>query len=161
MASCCPIRYVGAYEDLGANIRQAACTSPPHRISRLASSHHDPLLRFIIQSAANDIISPLTALAQSSTSKPSWTPTRQAQEDGGSHNALETRARSRTSQRVSSSDMRRVPRLNSALLADIISTVEFDSTGNYLATGDKGGRVVLFERNEMVKLGPSSEECPC
>jgi len=32
--------------------------------------------------------------------------------------------------------------------ADIISTVEFDSTGNYLATGDKGGRVVLFERNE-------------
>lgn len=34
--------------------------------------------------------------------------------------------------------------------ADIISTVEFDSTGNYLATGDKGGRVVLFERNEMV-----------
>jgi serine/threonine-protein phosphatase 2A regulatory subunit B len=35
-------------------------------------------------------------------------------------------------------------------LADIISTVEFDSTGNYLATGDKGGRVVLFERNEMV-----------
>lgn len=36
--------------------------------------------------------------------------------------------------------------------ADIISTVEFDSTGNYLATGDKGGRVVLFERNEMVGL---------
>ena len=36
--------------------------------------------------------------------------------------------------------------------ADIISTVEFDSTGNYLATGDKGGRVVLFERNEMVCL---------
>lgn len=31
--------------------------------------------------------------------------------------------------------------------ADIISTVEFDSTGNFLATGDKGGRVVLFERN--------------
>ena len=35
-------------------------------------------------------------------------------------------------------------------LADIISTVEFDHTGNYLATGDKGGRVVLFERNESV-----------
>ncbi|OBA23146.1 protein phosphatase PP2A regulatory subunit B [Metschnikowia bicuspidata var. bicuspidata NRRL YB-4993] len=31
--------------------------------------------------------------------------------------------------------------------ADIISTVEFDSTGQFLATGDKGGRVVLFERN--------------
>lgn len=39
-----------------------------------------------------------------------------------------------------------------AIVADIISTVEFDSTGNYLATGDKGGRVVLFERNEMVCL---------
>ena len=36
--------------------------------------------------------------------------------------------------------------------ADIISTVEFDHTGNYLATGDKGGRVVLFERNESVRL---------
>lgn len=36
--------------------------------------------------------------------------------------------------------------------ADIISTVEFDHTGNYLATGDKGGRVVLFERNETVRL---------
>ncbi|KAI0305865.1 protein phosphatase 2A regulatory B subunit [Multifurca ochricompacta] len=35
--------------------------------------------------------------------------------------------------------------------ADIISAVEFDSTGNYLATGDKGGRVVLFERNDMKK----------
>ena len=36
--------------------------------------------------------------------------------------------------------------------ADIISTVEFDHTGNYLATGDKGGRVVLFERNETVRI---------
>ncbi|EDK42742.1 protein phosphatase PP2A regulatory subunit B [Lodderomyces elongisporus NRRL YB-4239] len=35
--------------------------------------------------------------------------------------------------------------------ADIISTVEFDSTGDYLATGDKGGRVVLFERNQSKK----------
>ncbi|ODV58885.1 protein phosphatase 2A regulatory subunit CDC55 [Ascoidea rubescens DSM 1968] len=31
--------------------------------------------------------------------------------------------------------------------ADIISAVEFDHTGDYLATGDRGGRVVLFERN--------------
>lgn len=31
--------------------------------------------------------------------------------------------------------------------ADIISTVEFNEDGNFLATGDKGGRVVLFERN--------------
>jgi hypothetical protein len=37
-----------------------------------------------------------------------------------------------------------------AFLADIISAVEFDQTGDYLATGDKGGRVVLFERNESV-----------
>ncbi|CAO3643554.1 unnamed protein product [Cunninghamella echinulata] len=35
--------------------------------------------------------------------------------------------------------------------ADIISTVEFDQTGDYLATGDKGGRVVLFERNDSKK----------
>lgn len=38
-------------------------------------------------------------------------------------------------------------------IADIISTVEFDHTGNYLATGDKGGRVVLFERNQTVSEG--------
>ena len=43
--------------------------------------------------------------------------------------------------------------------ADIISTVEFDHTGNYLATGDKGGRVVLFERNETVC--PLSVLWPC
>ncbi len=40
--------------------------------------------------------------------------------------------------------------------ADIISTVEFDHTGNYLATGDKGGRVVLFERNETVCYNASN-----
>lgn len=42
--------------------------------------------------------------------------------------------------------------LTCAAAADIISTVEFDHTGNYLATGDKGGRVVLFERNETASL---------
>ena len=30
--------------------------------------------------------------------------------------------------------------------ADIISAIEFDATGQHLATGDRGGRVVLFER---------------
>lgn len=30
--------------------------------------------------------------------------------------------------------------------ADVLSAVEFDSTGEQLATGDRGGRVVLFER---------------
>ncbi|CDH51402.1 protein phosphatase 2a regulatory b subunit [Lichtheimia corymbifera JMRC:FSU:9682] len=32
--------------------------------------------------------------------------------------------------------------------ADLITAVEFDPTGNYLATGDRSGRVVLFERND-------------
>ncbi|KAI9269163.1 protein phosphatase PP2A regulatory subunit B [Phascolomyces articulosus] len=32
--------------------------------------------------------------------------------------------------------------------ADLITAVEFDPTGDYLATGDRGGRVVLFERND-------------
>ena len=32
------------------------------------------------------------------------------------------------------------------LAADIISAIEFESRGEYLATGDCGGRVVLFER---------------
>ncbi|KAI8983428.1 WD40-repeat-containing domain protein [Pilobolus umbonatus] len=40
---------------------------------------------------------------------------------------------------------------NNHLPADIISAVEFDHTGDYLATGDKGGRVVLFERNDGKK----------
>ena len=43
----------------------------------------------------------------------------------------------------------------SILLADIISSVEFDHTGDYLATGDKGGRVVLFERNDRVNIESS------
>lgn len=44
--------------------------------------------------------------------------------------------------------------------ADIISAVEFDSSGNYLATGDKGGRVVLFERNDMVCPAPFVAHLP-
>ncbi|KAG5458268.1 MAG: hypothetical protein BJ554DRAFT_1539 [Olpidium bornovanus] len=47
--------------------------------------------------------------------------------------------------------LRLTPASFSYILADIISTVEFDHTGDYLATGDKGGRVVLFERNEGKK----------
>ncbi|KAM7507546.1 hypothetical protein LguiA_017999 [Lonicera macranthoides] len=31
---------------------------------------------------------------------------------------------------------------------DIISAIEFDKTGDHLATGDRGGRVVLFERTD-------------
>jgi serine/threonine-protein phosphatase 2A regulatory subunit B len=32
--------------------------------------------------------------------------------------------------------------------ADVVSAIEFDDTGEYLAAGDRGGRVVLFERDE-------------
>lgn len=32
---------------------------------------------------------------------------------------------------------------------DIISAIEFDKSGNHLATGDRGGRVVLFERTDI------------
>ena len=32
--------------------------------------------------------------------------------------------------------------------ADIVSSVEFDETGDYLAAGDKGGRIVIFERSD-------------
>jgi hypothetical protein len=32
---------------------------------------------------------------------------------------------------------------------DIISAIEFDKSGDHLATGDKGGRVVLFERTDV------------
>ncbi|CDQ97642.1 unnamed protein product [Oncorhynchus mykiss] len=35
--------------------------------------------------------------------------------------------------------------------ADIISTVEFNPTGELLATGDKGGRVVVFQREQEVR----------
>lgn len=36
--------------------------------------------------------------------------------------------------------------------ADVISTVEFNQTGDLLATGDKGGRVVIFQRETEVSL---------
>lgn len=38
--------------------------------------------------------------------------------------------------------------------ADIISAVEFDQTGQHLATGDRGGRVVLFERLSAPQVAP-------
>ncbi|XP_077210697.1 serine/threonine protein phosphatase 2A 55 kDa regulatory subunit B beta isoform-like isoform X1 [Tasmannia lanceolata] len=36
---------------------------------------------------------------------------------------------------------------------DIISAIEFDRTGDHLATGDRGGRVVLFERTDTKEHG--------
>ena len=35
--------------------------------------------------------------------------------------------------------------------ADIISCVEFNQDGDLLATGDKGGRVVIFQRDPTVR----------
>lgn len=37
-------------------------------------------------------------------------------------------------------------------LADIISCVEFSHDGELLATGDKGGRVVIFQRDQSVRF---------
>ena len=36
--------------------------------------------------------------------------------------------------------------------ADIISCVEFSHDGELLATGDKGGRVVIFQRDQTVGI---------
>ncbi|KAF3828031.1 hypothetical protein GH733_001266, partial [Mirounga leonina] len=40
--------------------------------------------------------------------------------------------------------------------SDIISTVEFNYSGDLLATGDKGGRVVIFQREQENKSRPHS-----
>ncbi|KAL4573537.1 hypothetical protein LXL04_020347 [Taraxacum kok-saghyz] len=36
---------------------------------------------------------------------------------------------------------------------DVISSIEFDKAGDHLATGDRGGRVVLFERTDQTNHG--------
>ncbi|XP_059645577.1 serine/threonine protein phosphatase 2A 55 kDa regulatory subunit B beta isoform isoform X2 [Cornus florida] len=41
---------------------------------------------------------------------------------------------------------------------DIISAIEFDRTGDHLATGDRGGRVVLFERTDTKNHGGSQRD---
>jgi serine/threonine-protein phosphatase 2A regulatory subunit B len=46
------------------------------------------------------------------------------------------------------------PHFEEVTEVDIVSTVEFDSTGEYLAAGDRGGRVVIFQRVE-------SNDTPC
>ncbi|XP_042181920.1 serine/threonine-protein phosphatase 2A 55 kDa regulatory subunit B beta isoform-like [Oncorhynchus tshawytscha] len=43
---------------------------------------------------------------------------------------------------------------NYATEADVISTVEFNPSGELLATGDKGGRVVVFQREQETKSVP-------
>ncbi|XP_076960305.1 serine/threonine protein phosphatase 2A 55 kDa regulatory subunit B beta isoform-like isoform X1 [Bidens hawaiensis] len=41
---------------------------------------------------------------------------------------------------------------------DIISAIEFDRSGDHLATGDRGGRVVLFERTDTKEHGGSRKD---
>jgi len=41
--------------------------------------------------------------------------------------------------------------------ADILSAVEFDQTGRYLATGDRGGRIVIFETDKASSGGDESK----
>ena len=36
---------------------------------------------------------------------------------------------------------------------DVITITEFDPSGKYFVTGDKGGRIVLFRRNDEYKEG--------
>jgi serine/threonine-protein phosphatase 2A regulatory subunit B len=38
----------------------------------------------------------------------------------------------------------------SFLVADLISTIEFNDNGELLAVGDKGGRIVVFQREQQV-----------
>jgi len=40
--------------------------------------------------------------------------------------------------------------------ADVVSALEFSENGDFLAVGDRGGRIVLFEREE--KSSKVSEE---
>ncbi|XP_076881835.1 serine/threonine protein phosphatase 2A 55 kDa regulatory subunit B beta isoform-like isoform X2 [Bidens hawaiensis] len=41
---------------------------------------------------------------------------------------------------------------------DIISAIEFDKSGDHLATGDRGGRVVFFERTDTKEHGGSRKD---
>lgn len=49
-----------------------------------------------------------------------------------------------------------LPGNNLVVSADILSTVEFNHNGKFLATGDKGGRIVIFQRSEASKSSKSS-----
>ena len=48
-------------------------------------------------------------------------------------------------------DVKNFPNICSLSTADIISCVEFNQDGDLLATGDKGGRVVIFQRDPAVR----------
>lgn len=42
--------------------------------------------------------------------------------------------------------------IHSSVTVDIVSAVEFNETGEYIATGDRGGRVVIFERCQVCPI---------
>ncbi|CAF1651102.1 unnamed protein product, partial [Adineta ricciae] len=42
--------------------------------------------------------------------------------------------------------------------ADLISTIEFNEDGELLAVGDKGGRIVVFQREQQTKTSPRRNE---
>jgi len=43
---------------------------------------------------------------------------------------------------------------------DVVSAIEFDDTGDYIAVGDRGGRIVIFERDEKRKDTGNSKKNP-
>lgn len=62
-----------------------------------------------------------------------------ADKQGGAPPALEWKFSQVFGERIAGEDIQEV---------DIISAIEFDKTGEHLATGDRGGRVVLFEQTD-------------
>lgn len=42
--------------------------------------------------------------------------------------------------------------------ADLLSALDFDESGDYLATGDRGGRIVVFERGAADQAGSTSDQ---
>lgn len=43
------------------------------------------------------------------------------------------------------------PSFLASTAADLLTAIEFDQDGEYLATGDKGGRVVIFQKGDDIK----------
>ncbi|KAJ3470379.1 hypothetical protein MRS44_000478 [Fusarium solani] len=144
---------------------------PSHRPRQELPSYPNYRLRFIFTSSlarhSHSSLGSYLALPRSSSAtppnprprcSPKWLIAKRTRPRGSSRSALVTRAMLKTSPKVCHLLAPHNPALDLDVLtavppapADIISTVEFDHTGNYLATGDKGGRVVLFERNETKK----------
>ena len=50
--------------------------------------------------------------------------------------------------------------LSVVLAEDLISAVQFDQTGDYMATGDRGGRVVIFESSEVTQRAAAVRRLP-